>query len=154
MQTMRRKRSWIYLAAIALLLTFTAAPADAFGPSQERMTAEISFPFMIQGEKMDPGTYHFWAVDADEPRTMYVKEVGTDDSVAFITMPVPNTWDWDEERRAHLEFKNLGDMHFLDGVYIPAHSVARRIPDSDVQDRMQDYDGEPETAVVLLVGDD
>lgn len=154
MQTIRRKRSWIYLAAIALLLTFVAAPADAFGPSQERMTAEISFPFMIQGEQMDPGTYTFWTADADNPRLMYVEEVGTDDSVAFITMPVPNTWDWDENRRAHLAFKQFGNARFLDGVFVPGHSVARRIPDSDMQEHMKDHDQKPKTAVVLLVDDD
>lgn len=149
MQTIKTKRSLIYLAIFALMLTFGWAPAEAFGPQQERLKAQVPFDFMVQGETLEAGPYVVWADDAENPRVMYIEQEGTDESVAFITMPVPNTWDWDEERRAHLKFQQFGDTVFLDAVYVPAHSVARRVPDSDRQDHLdKGEDGASKTVVL------
>lgn len=145
------KRSWIYAAIFALMLAFAWTPAEAFGPNQERLKAHVPFDFMVQGEKMEAGHYTVWTADTDNPRVMYIEQEATnDESVAFITMPVPNTWDWDEERRAHLAFQKVGDTVFLDAVFVPAHSTARRIPDSDKQDKMKEHKDASEKKTVLL----
>lgn len=149
----KRQRRWLTLIALVLTLGLTAGGAFAASAPAQDLYAYIPFEFVIQEVEMPAGTYLVSQPDPLDPTVMEIEDLDSEKNAVFTTRAIPNTWSKVHSQPAALVFDQVGQLRFLDEVWIPAHSNARAVPDSERENRVSERGDEVEQVTILLTGD-
>lgn len=142
-------RRILQLTLAVALLSLVALPAQAASVNQ-MLVVDIPYSFHVQQTRLPAGEYGIQPTDPADPTVMVIESRDVDAAAMVNTLPLEGTWDKSEEKRAKLVFSEIDDHLFLDEIWVPAHSNARRIPDSDMEESYRDRDLKVEERVLWV----